>query len=41
MNALRHHLRGWIAHVSGLYQKEKEKLQHTIDTLDITAEVCV
>lgn len=41
MSALRKHLRGWAAHMSGMYKQEKKSLQSTIDELDIAAEVRV
>lgn len=41
MSALRKHLRGWAAHMSGMYKQEKKSLQSTVDELDIAAEVRV
>nr|ABA98398.1 retrotransposon protein, putative, unclassified [Oryza sativa Japonica Group] len=41
MSALRKHLRGWAAHMSGMYKQEKKSLQSTVDELDIAVEVRV
>lgn len=38
MSALWRHLKGWATNTSGFYHIEKGQLQHTIDTLNITAE---
>lgn len=40
LRLLRHFLRGWARHGSGVYKKEKERLISSIDRLDIKAEMC-